>query len=99
AVLDPPSSPPRRSSDLSYYDYRPIGGGPAVRLPVRDVVHFRQDALDPDNPRKGLSKLRTLLREVWTDEEAANFSASILHNMGVRSEEHTSELQSRENLV
>src|SRR5690606_3556001 len=35
------------------------------------------------NPRKGLSPLKSVLREVVTDEEAAKFSAYILRNMGV----------------
>jgi phage portal protein BeeE len=39
--------------------------------------------LDPRNTRKGFSSLRPLLREIFTDDEAANFSASILRNMGV----------------
>lgn len=67
---------------ISHYEYSPLTGGPPVVLPVSDVVHFR-DGLDPENPRYGLSRVKTLLREVYTDEEAANFSAAILRNMGV----------------
>lgn len=65
---------------ISHYEYTP--NGQSVPLPVRDVVHFRF-GLDPRNVRKGFSPLRPLLREVFTDDEAANFSAAILRNMGV----------------
>jgi hypothetical protein len=33
-------------------------------------VHFRF-GLDPDDPRKGYSPLKSVLREVFTDDEAA----------------------------
>lgn len=77
-----PKWPQDGSTYISHYEYRPWWGSSAERIPVRDIVHFRL-GLDPRNTRKGLSPLRTLLREVFTDEEAANFSASILRNMGV----------------
>jgi HK97 family phage portal protein len=67
---------------ISHYEYRPNPGKRPINLPVRDVVHYRF-GLDPRNVRKGLSPIKPLLREVFTDEEAANFSASILRNMGV----------------
>jgi len=69
-----------RSEFIGHYEYSP--GGPPVRLQKRDVIHFRF-GLDPRNQRLGLSPLSTLLREVFTDDEAANFSAKILENMGV----------------
>jgi phage portal protein BeeE len=47
-----------------------------------DVVHFRH-GIDPNNPRKGLSPLASLFREIFTDDEAANFTASLLRNLGV----------------
>lgn len=66
---------------IDYYLYTPIDGI-TQRLPVADVVHLRY-GLDPDNPRKGLAPLKSVIREVMTDEEAARFSAYILRNMGV----------------
>lgn len=72
------------SDYISHYEYRPTPGiTQPVNLAPRDVVHFRYGGLDPDNVRKGLSPVKPLLREVFTDEEAANFSANILSNMGV----------------
>lgn len=46
------------------------------------MVHFRE-GIDLDNLRKGLSPLKGLLREVWTDNEAAVYSGSLLKNMGI----------------
>jgi len=56
--------------------------GVEKRLPVEDVVHFRF-GLDSNDPKKGSSQLKSVLREVFTDDEAANFTASLLKNMGV----------------
>jgi HK97 family phage portal protein len=53
-----------------------------IRLDPADVVHFRY-GMDPDNLRKGLSPLVSLMREIFTDEEAAAYSATLLKNMGV----------------
>jgi HK97 family phage portal protein len=65
---------------ISHYEYR-VGGEVFTYAPA-DVVHFR-NGLDPQNTRKGLSPLASLLREVFTDEEAGSFSASLLRNLGV----------------
>lgn len=66
---------------ITHYEFRP-GGGQVIPVPVRDVVHFRF-GLDPRDVRRGFSPLRPLLREIFTDDEAANFTASLLRNMGV----------------
>jgi HK97 family phage portal protein len=65
---------------ISHYEYRVDGVG--YRIESQDIVHFR-NGLDPRNTRKGLSKLNSLLREIFTDDEAANFTASLLRNLGV----------------
>lgn len=65
---------------ISHYEYCVQGN--RVRLEVSDVVHFR-DGVDPQNMRKGLSPLRGLLREIWSDNEAAMFTASLMMNGGV----------------
>jgi HK97 family phage portal protein len=65
---------------LDHYDY--TVNGKTTMLDPRYVVHFRY-GLDPQNDRKGLSQLKSLLREVFTDNEAATFTAAILRNMGV----------------
>ncbi len=65
---------------ISGYQVKRQGQWRDVR--TEDVVHFRM-GLDPRNPRLGLSPLASALREVFTDNEAANFSASLLRNMGI----------------
>ncbi len=65
---------------ITHYDYRPSAN--VIRLEADDVVHFRY-GIDPDNQRKGRSPIKAVLREVFTDDEAANFTASLLKNMGV----------------
>jgi HK97 family phage portal protein len=81
-MLVKPEYPRDGSEFISHYRYTPEFGGRHVDLAVEDVVHFRF-GLDPRNVRMGLSPLKPLLREVFTDDEAANFSATILRNMGV----------------
>jgi HK97 family phage portal protein len=53
-----------------------------IRLEPSDVVHFRY-GIDPSNMRKGKSPLASLIREIFTDEEAARYSAALLKNTGV----------------
>jgi HK97 family phage portal protein len=65
---------------VTHYEYRP--DGQEIRLENDDVVHFRY-GLDPQDPKRGLSPLGSVLREVFTDDEAANFTAALLHNMGI----------------
>lgn len=65
---------------ISHYEY--TVAGVVYRLREEDVIHLR-DGIDPNNPRLGLSKLASLFREIYTDDEAANFTASLLTNLGV----------------
>lgn len=66
---------------ITHYEYRP-GDGQVIDLEPEDVVHFRF-GLDADDPRRGRSPLKSVLREVFTDDEAANFTAHLLRNAGV----------------
>jgi phage portal protein BeeE len=78
-----PQRPPGMSTIFtSHYRYTPLAGGEPQDILPRDIVHFRF-GLDPENPQKGLSSLKCLLREIYTDDEAQNFSAKILQKMGV----------------
>jgi HK97 family phage portal protein len=65
---------------ISYYQVK--RGGYWIDVPREDVVHFR-NGLNPLDVRYGLSPLASALREIYTDNEAARFSAAILRNMGV----------------
>lgn len=73
---------------ISHYSFTPTGmagrspASPNEEIAPRDIVHFRF-GLDPENPRLGLSPLRTLLKELFTDDEAAVFTGFILQNSGV----------------
>jgi HK97 family phage portal protein len=65
---------------ISYYSYRP--GGTEIKVAPEDVVHFRW-GIDPQNVRIGRSPLAAAIREVYTDDEAGEFSAVVLRNLGV----------------
>ncbi len=67
---------------IDHYEYTP--GGRAIRIEVEDVVHLRY-GIDPMNMRKGHSPLASLLREIFTDNEASNYTASLLRNYGMPS--------------
>lgn len=71
-------TPHRKNFSTYLVDYYIVRTGATEQqvLP-RDMVHFR-DGLDPYNPLLGLSKLRTLLREIFTDEEAARWTSTLL---------------------
>lgn len=75
-----PHFPESGTKYIDYYNYRPQG----IDIPIdpSDVIHIRF-GIDPYNTRKGMAPLKSLFREVFTDDEAANFSASLLRNMGI----------------
>lgn len=76
-----PAWPEDGSQFISHFEYNPDGN--AWRPVARgDVVHFRY-GMDPRNPRQGMSPLRSLMREIFTDDEAANFTAALLKNLGI----------------
>lgn len=65
---------------VTHYDYTP--DATPIPLEPKDVVHFRY-GIDSEDVRLGKSPLSSVLREVFTDDEAAIFTASLLQNMGV----------------
>ena len=76
-----PVTHPHASEDfLLGYKYGP--GGEAEFKPVEDVVHLKY-FLDPDDPRRGLGPMGSLIREIYTDDQAANFTATLLRNSAV----------------
>jgi HK97 family phage portal protein len=70
------------SSYLDFYEYRYDSGEDPERILPSDIVHFR-NGLDPNNTRKGLGPLGSLMRELYTDNEAASYTATLLANLGV----------------
>lgn len=80
-----------------HFSIRPVGsatafidhweiyrGGTWQALRPREVavVHYRR-GIDPRNPRQGLSPLLTAARELYTDNQAAYWAATLLRNTGV----------------
>lgn len=75
-----PKWPVNGTEFINHYDYIP--DGKRYRIEIIDIVHFR-NGIDPQNTRLGMAPLASLFREIFTDDEAANFSASLLKNMGI----------------
>jgi len=48
-------------------------------IPVTDVIHFR-NGLDPANPRYGLASTPAIFREIFGDNESANWYANLMAN-------------------
>lgn len=71
---------PDGTTFITHYEYQP--GTETVLIHPDEVIHFRF-GLDPDNHRKGMSPLASVLREIFSDDEAARFTSSLLRNMGV----------------
>ena len=80
ALIKPAYKKEDPTTFISHYEYRPVGA--KIDVEPEDVIHLRW-GLDPQNNREGLSPLKAVLREIFTDDEAANYSASLLKNMGV----------------
>lgn len=79
-MMEPKGDPSDTSVLIAYYEYRV--NGQVYRFRRRDVFHIRY-GIDPENPRKGRSPLKSVLREIYTDSEASAFSAALVRNMGV----------------
>jgi HK97 family phage portal protein len=79
------SMEPKGNADtfITHYEYRPDTSKEPVSYRPQDVVHFRYGRFDPQNMRKAATPLRPLYRELFTDDEAANYTASMLRNVGV----------------
>lgn len=80
-MMEPKSNPDDASDFISYYCYRP-GGAAEHELEPSEVVHLKC-GVDPRDIRKGFSHMKMLLREIFNDDESANFVAALLLNGGV----------------
>lgn len=76
-----PKWPKDGSEWISYWEYKPGNGDPVPMLPS-DIIHFKW-GMDPDNPRLGISPLKSVFREIFTDEETARMGAALVKNMGI----------------
>jgi HK97 family phage portal protein len=74
-----PRWPKDGSQFINHYEY--IIDGVATRYEPSEIVHI-SDGMNPIT-RRGTSPLRSLFREIFSDNEAANFSAALLINSGI----------------
>lgn len=76
-----PTWPKDGSRFISGYKYET--DGEKVMVDPANVVHFRR-GLNPRNQgRTGVSAIMPVLREIFTDDEASNFGASLMQNFGI----------------
>lgn len=66
---------------ITHYEYRP-GGGEPEKIKPEDMIHHRY-GIDPNDPKRGMSPLKALLREIYTDDEAWAYTSTILRNLGI----------------
>lgn len=65
---------------LSHYQYK-IPGKEPVLYPIKDVIHLKR-FVNLNNPRRGIGAFDAVIREIYGDNAAAAFSATVLRNMG-----------------
>jgi HK97 family phage portal protein len=68
-----------------FYQYRPnllINADPSMLIPATELVHLRF-GIDPNFTRKGISPLKVLLRELYTDMQGALMTAMLMKNAGL----------------
>jgi HK97 family phage portal protein len=75
-----PLWPQNGTEFISGYEYKTEGASKVFEQ--EDVIHFR-DGIDPMNMRMGLSPVASVMREVYTDQEIANYSALLMKNGAV----------------
>lgn len=66
---------------LSHYQYSIPGKAP-VLYKQSDIIHLKRGK-DPNNPRRGIGAFGPVVSEVYGDNKAALFTATILRNMGI----------------
>lgn len=74
---------PRRTSSNDFVSYYEIWrDNKWNEIPIEDVVHFRW-VLSPANQMEAMGPIDSGLREIFSDNEAARFTAAIFRNFGV----------------
>jgi HK97 family phage portal protein len=68
---------------ITRYQVTPYGGGAMFYVAPSEIVHFRDGMVDPNNPALGLSALLACLRQIVSDNEASNYCATLMSNMGI----------------
>jgi phage portal protein BeeE len=80
ALIKPIYGPQWPDAFIHHYEYKV--NGQTQTVDPRDIVHFRF-GLDPENTRLGYTPLSAMVREIYVDDQASNFTASILRNLGL----------------
>jgi HK97 family phage portal protein len=74
---------PRNDSPTAFINYYELNrDGRRYRVEPDDVIHFR-DGEDPYRKRYGLSRMKTIMREIFGDSAAASYAAALLAGNGV----------------
>ena len=78
----PTTGPDKAENDyLSHYQYNQPGRTP-VLYKQSDIVHLKRGK-DANNPRRGIGEFDSVIREIYGDNKAAAFAATILRNLGI----------------
>ena len=76
-------SPNNGNELITRYRVTPYGGAGQFDVAPSEMIHFRDGMVDTSNPALGMSPLMAALRQVVTDNEASNYAATLLTNMGI----------------
>ena len=68
---------------ITHYEYESAEQQMVV-IGEKDIVHIRH-GLNPTNHKVGFSPVKTVLREIYSDESAGQLATALLSNMGVPS--------------
>ncbi len=79
-LVEPRWNPSDDTVFITHYAY--LVNGTEWPIPPADIIHFRH-GIDLNNPRRGMSPVASLLREIYGDNEASNASALLMKNCGV----------------
>lgn len=71
-----------RDPSIFIKEYQYIVDGNRYSYKPEEVIHFKR-GINPRDLRRGVGVFDSVLREIYTDNQAANFSASILKNWGI----------------
>lgn len=66
---------------IAAYEYT-VQGKRTLFAP-RDIVHIKPEMPNPKDMRHGAAAVQTVMREVMADEEAGQYAASLVKNMGM----------------
>lgn len=70
----------RPTLKINYYEL--TRHGQRFRVEPADILHFK-DGTDPFNERYGISRIQTILREIYQDSAVASYGAELLGGSGV----------------